>query len=88
MKVNKYFLFVDFCDLIIAGNENELNVLIPVISIDSQRERVNIQKEIEEFVRIEFEKNNFINSIDIINVLFGINIESKSVYLRYILFIN
>ena len=59
-----------------------MGVLIPIISIDSQREKTNIQKDIEDFTKKEFDKNNSVNSIHLINVLFGMNVESKSLYLR------
>ena len=68
-----------------AGNQNELNVLLPIISIESQRDKANIQKDIEEYAKKELEKNLNLNSIDVINILFGINLETKSSHLRYLL---
>jgi len=68
---------------LISGNENELAILIPTISIDSQRDKANIQKDIEDFVKKEYEKNWHVNSIELINVLIGINIELKTLFLRY-----
>lgn len=73
-----YFAFdEDNADVLIAGNEIEKNVLLPIYNIETQRESSAIAKEIEDFAEKEVENNLGVNSVDIINILFGICFKGK-----------
>jgi hypothetical protein len=50
--------------------------------LDSQREKFTLQKEIEDFAKKEIEKMPNLNTIDLVNVLLGISVDSKTLYLR------
>lgn len=50
--------------------------------LDTQREKFTLQKEIEDFAKKEIEKIPNINAIDLVNILLGISVDSKSLYLR------
>jgi hypothetical protein len=70
-----------------AGSESELSILLPILQIDSQRDKANIMKDIEEMVKKEVEKNINLNTIDIINIVYGITTgtgEGKNAYYRYV----
>ena len=57
-------------------------VLLPVLPIDTQREKFTLQHEIEDFAKKEIEKMPNLTTIDLVNVLLGISVDSKSLYLR------
>jgi hypothetical protein len=52
------------------------------LPLDTQREKFTLQKEIEDFCKKEIEKMPNLNTIDLVNVLLGISVDSKSLYLR------
>lgn len=75
-----YFNYInneDTIDVLVAGSEIERNVILPIYNIEIQRELTAVTKEIEELVYTEFEHNNGINTVDIMNILFGIVIRGK-----------
>lgn len=73
------YLFLDNIDQSISTNEYDLNSILPIITIDTQKERNNITKEIEEMLNKRTENVASLNSVDMINILFGIyNLEGKS----------
>jgi hypothetical protein len=66
-----------------AGNDNELGILLPILTIESQKEKNNISKEIEEMIKKELEKNLSLNIVEVVNILFGIHTsEGKNAYYR------
>ena len=72
----------------IAGNETELSVILPILIIETQREKTNISKDIEEMVKKEVEKSTNLTAVEIVNILFGINAgDGKNPYYRYYIFI-
>lgn len=76
--IMNYFKFENenSSDNIIAGNENEKNIILPIYKIEIQRELTSVTKDIEDFINQEIKKFN-VNIIDIINILFGINEGNK-----------
>jgi hypothetical protein len=78
-KVNNYFIDnnENNYDIILAGNENERNIILPIYEIETQRELINITKDIENLCKNEVQNNMMITCIDIINILFGILIKGK-----------
>lgn len=64
-----------------AGSEKELAILLPIIPIETQREKANIAKEIEDMITKEVDKNINISSIEVINILLGVS--EQKVYQRY-----
>jgi hypothetical protein len=63
-----------------------LGIILPIITVDSQRERTTIIKEIDDMIRKEVEQNVNISVLEIVNVLFGIfGADGKNMYLRYFL---
>ena len=68
-----------------AGNSNELGLILPIILIDTQREKSTIVKDIDEMVKKEVEKNDNTGIIEMVNVLFGIY-ETFSCFARLIIF--
>ena len=66
-----------------AGSEHELSMILPIISIESQREKTNHMKDIEDMVKKELEKSLSLNVVEIVNILFGIyTAEGKNAYYR------
>jgi hypothetical protein len=79
------FLFSDNVDVVIAGNETELSVILPILIIETQREKANISKDIEDMVKKENEKSINFTAVEVVNILFGINAgEGKNPYYRYV----
>jgi hypothetical protein len=67
-----------------AGSDSELSVLLPIIVVETQKEKNNIIKEVEDMVKKELEKNQMMNVIEVVNILFGIHSsEGKNPYYRY-----
>ena len=64
-------------DIILAGNEEERNIILPIYEIDTQRELVNISKDIENLCKKEVKNNMMVTTVEIINILFGIFIKGK-----------
>jgi hypothetical protein len=65
-----------------AGTE-DVKVLLPILEVDTQRERASIVKDIEDMVRKEVEKNIQLNNVELVNILFGIHTnEGKNAYFR------
>jgi hypothetical protein len=58
-------------DVAIAGSE-QLSLILPIIDPDSQKEKGNIFKDIEDMLKKEFEKNITITPVEVINIVFGI----------------
>ena len=54
-----------------AGNATEKDILLPVVKLENQRDRINFIKNLKELIRsfLQFEVN--INVIDVLFVLFG-----------------
>ena len=77
--IMNYFKFENenSSDNIIAGNENEKNIILPIYKIEIQRELTSVTKDIEDFINQEIKKKFNVNIIDIINILFGINEGNK-----------
>jgi hypothetical protein len=68
---------------VIAGNETELSVILPILIIETQREKTNISKDIEEMVKKEIEKSTNLTAVEVVNILFGINAgDGKNPYYR------
>jgi len=67
------------CDNIIAGSD-DLSILLPIMIIDSQREKANIYKDVEDMLKKEFENNSNINTVEVVNILFGISTYEKNPY--------
>jgi hypothetical protein len=67
-----------------SGSENELAMLLPIIVIETQREKTNIIKDVDDMVREELEKNNLLNVVDVVNILFGVYQagEAKNAFFR------
>ena len=70
-------------DISMAGNEIEKNVILPIYNIETQRESTAVVKEIEDFAVKEVEHNLGVNSVDIINILFGISFKGKEMKAYY-----
>jgi hypothetical protein len=69
---------------VIAGNETELSVILPILIIETQREKTNISKDIEEMVKKEIERTTNLTAVEVVNILFGINGgDGKNPYYRY-----
>ena len=79
--IMNYFKFENenSSDNIIAGNENEKNIILPIYKIEIQRELTSVTKDIEDFINQEIKKKFNVNIIDIINILFGINEGNKDI---------
>ena len=77
--IMNYFKFENenYSDNMIAGNENEKNIILPIYKIEIQRELTSVTKDIEDFINQEIKKKFNVNVIDIINILFGINEGNK-----------
>jgi hypothetical protein len=74
------FINLVSADLVIAGTE-QLSFILPIIELDTQRDKVNLSKDIEDMLRKELERNNMITPVEVINILFGINSgEGKNPY--------
>ena len=79
-KINNYFIDnnnENKYDIILAGNEEERNIILPIYEIDTQRELVNITKDIENLCKKEVQNNMMVTAIEIINILYGIFIKGK-----------
>lgn len=63
-------------------NLDEFNLIIPIINIEEESEKADIEKEITMLIENELKKNINISSIDIMHIIFGINIENKMNYYR------
>ena len=70
-------------DVAMAGNEIEKNVILPIYNIETQRESTAVVKEIEDFTVREVEHSLGVNSVDIINILFGISFKGKEMKAYY-----
>ena len=72
-----YFSFV-------TENLEEFNLILPIININlnEESEKNYIEKEITILIENELKKNINISAIDIMHILFGINIEKKMNYYR------
>jgi hypothetical protein len=56
---------------------------LPVIILETQREKANTTKDIEEMVKKEAERSTNINAVEVVNILFGINtVDGKNPYYR------
>ena len=67
------------CDSIIAGSD-DLSILLPILVIESQREKGNAVKEIEDMLKKEIEHNANMNIVEVVNILFGICTHEKNPY--------
>jgi hypothetical protein len=80
IKIHNYLVL---CDIAIAGSEQEISMLLPIMPLDTQREKAAVSKDIEEMLKKEFEKNIGITAVEVVNILFGISIgDLKNPYYR------
>ena len=83
-NILEYFVYdEETADVAMAGNEIEKNVILPIYNIETQRESTAVVKEIEDFTVREVEHNLGVNSVDIINILFGISFKGKEMKAYY-----
>jgi len=68
----------------VTENLEEFNLILPIININlnEESEKNSIEKEITILIENELKKNINISAIDIMHILFGINIEKKINYYR------
>jgi len=83
MMVQSNFNLLDNGDVVIAGNDSELSIILPIFIMETQREKMNASKDIEEMVKKEIEKSTNLSAVEVVNILFGINAgEGKNPYYR------
>lgn len=77
--------FLEDVDIAMAGSESELSIILPIMALETQRDKTSVAKDIEDMLRKEIEKSTNITSVDVINILFGINSsDGKSNYYSYV----
>ncbi|MCQ2818729.1 MAG: DEAD/DEAH box helicase [archaeon] len=81
-ELNNYFghaqLSEDQCDILLAGNELERGVILPIYEVESQREISQVTKDIEDFISKDIVNFATWNTVEIVNVFFDIFIKNKS----------
>jgi hypothetical protein len=66
-------------DDLYAGNANEKDILLPIVKLDTQRDKINFINSLKELIKrfLEYETN--ISTIDVMNVLFGYMQKGKGI---------
>jgi hypothetical protein len=57
--------------------------MLPILSLDTQKEKASVMKDVEDMLRKEIETNPNIGPVDVINIAMGINTHEKNPYYRY-----
>ena len=66
-------------DVIFAGNENEKDILLPIVKFESQRDKINFISGLKNLIKNFLQYDLSINTIDILFVLIGFFQKGKGI---------